>query len=96
MEASNNVVIIDHSTISGDVDGVTLVASTDRSCVLVDNIDTIVSDMLNDLTKQVFKADTDLFGDFSVHVNNNVPQHQVGIFIIIGWSLLLTLCLVCM
>lgn len=73
-EASNNVVIIDHSTIKGDVEGVTLTASTDGTCVLVDNVGDVAKSILHDVAAQTTKTDSDLFGDFSFKVQTNVSD----------------------
>lgn len=71
-EHINNVVIIDHTTIKGDVTGVSLVASTDGTCQLVNQMDSLVDDMLSDISQQKNKAATDLFGGFQVSKQTNV------------------------
>lgn len=73
-EASNNVVIVDHSTIKGDFEGVVLTASTDGSCIIVDNVQQMTDAMLKDLSNQKSKASTDIFGDFSLNRIRNVSD----------------------
>ncbi len=80
-EASNNVIIVDHTKIKGDFEGVTLTASTDGTCMVVNNIQDVTDGMLKDLANQSSKASTDLFGDFTVTNLKNVSdvrQSQVN------------------
>lgn len=73
-EASNNVVIVDHSKIKGDFNATTLVAETDGSCVLVSSTSAVAKGILEQIANQADKSATDLFGDFSFNSNANVSD----------------------
>lgn len=84
-ETSNNVVIVNGSTINGNVIGVQLTGSTDATCLITSHMEDSVSNILSSILDQTNTAATDILngGKFTSETNtfdinqtivNNISQ----------------------
>lgn len=69
---NNNVVIVNGANISGNFTGVSSTASTDATCLMVSNMETSVTSILQASGQQTNNSTTDMFGDFSFTKSTNI------------------------
>lgn len=69
---NNNVLLIEGSTIGGDVIGARQTVSTDVSCVITANMDAQIRSILSATLNQTNKTNNDLFGGFNWSKNTNI------------------------
>ena len=73
-EANNNQVIISGGTINGDFTGVAQEVTTDATCMISSSMSNNVDQLLEALSNQDFKSDSDLFNGFQWTTSSEVTD----------------------